>query len=94
MKKNTDKYRQPVTHGIRSSKTPLNSSGSAKKLVAWLRLVYRSPSLIDEFYEPWSYAAQTGFDDACKTLEALHSVPFHLPDDLSIRTLRNMFDAF
>ena len=35
-----------------------------------------------------------GFDDIWKILEPLSSVDFQLPEDLSIRSLRNIFDAF
>jgi hypothetical protein len=36
----------------------------------------------------------TGFDDLWKILEQLQTVNFELPEDLSIRSLRNIFDAF
>ena len=33
---------------------------SAKKIVPWLRIIIRSPALLDEFYEPWAYVVQPG----------------------------------
>nr|CAG4636907.1 EOG090X03YR [Ceriodaphnia reticulata] len=72
----------------------LSSALNAKKIVPWLRIILRSPALLDEFYEPWSYVIQPEFDDIWKVLEPLQSVDFQLPEDLSIRSLRNIFDAF
>nr|CAG4637708.1 EOG090X03YR [Chydorus sphaericus] len=72
----------------------LSSALNAKKIVPWLRIILRSPSLLDEFYEPWAFAVQPGFDDIWRVLEPLQSVNFQLPEDLSIRSLRNISDAF
>nr|CAG4641593.1 EOG090X03YR [Eurycercus lamellatus] len=72
----------------------LSSALNAKKIVPWLRIILRSPTLLDEFYEPWAYVVQPGFDDIWKLLEPLQAVDFRLPEDLSIRSLRNIFDAF
>ena len=33
---------------------------SSKKMVPWLRIILRSPSVVEEFYEPWAYVVQPG----------------------------------
>ncbi|XP_064599758.1 RUN domain-containing protein 1-like [Liolophura sinensis] len=65
-----------------------------KKLVTWLRLLYRTQSIIDFYYQDWSYAARTGFEDALKTLDKLNAVTFKLPVDLAVRQFSNIKDAF
>ncbi|CAD5119154.1 DgyrCDS7792 [Dimorphilus gyrociliatus] len=63
-------------------------------LVKWLRLVLKSHSLIEYYYQPWSYVVKTGFDDALRSLESLTSVEFRLPVDLAVRPFKNIKDAF
>nr|CAG4640760.1 EOG090X03YR [Eulimnadia texana] len=65
-----------------------------KKLGPWLRIIFRSPGLIKENYEPWSHAAKTGFDDALKFLDKLQNIPFRLAEDVAVRSLRNISEAF
>ncbi|KAI9560818.1 hypothetical protein GHT06_011770 [Daphnia sinensis] len=72
----------------------LSSALNARKIVPWLRIILRSPALLDEFYEPWAHVVQPEFDEIWRILEPLQSVEFQLPEDLSIRSLRNIFDAF
>nr|CAG4650872.1 EOG090X03YR [Simocephalus serrulatus] len=72
----------------------LSSALNAKKIVQWLRIILRNSALLDEFYEPWAHVVQPEFDEIWKILEPLQSVEFQLPEDLSIRSLRNIFDAF
>ncbi|KAL3842229.1 hypothetical protein ACJMK2_020268 [Sinanodonta woodiana] len=91
---------------VKSSHAPLKRSEDAhlkafvslslneKKLSTWLKLIFRTQALIDNYYQDWSYAARTGFDDAIKALEKLSSVPFHLPVDLAVRPFSNIKDAF
>ena len=50
---------------------------SAKKIVPWLRIVLRSPSLLDEFYEPWAFIVQPGKYYCNTTIEKLITI-FHL----------------
>ena len=33
---------------------------SERKLVTWLRLLFRTQTLIDQYYQDWSYVARTG----------------------------------
>jgi len=82
--------RGPETH----FKAFVSSALNSKKMVPWLRIILRSPSVVEEFYEPWAYVLQPDFDDIWKILEPLSTVEFQLPEDLSIRSLRNIFDAF
>ncbi|KAH9495176.1 RUN domain-containing protein 1 [Bulinus truncatus] len=89
-----------------NSHTPLKRSEDAhlkaficlalneRKLVTWLRLLFRTQTLIDMYYQDWSYAARTGFEDALRSLERLLVINFNLPVDLSVRTFSNIKDAF
>lgn len=89
-----------------NSHTPLKRSEDAhfkaficmalneRKLVTWLRLLFRTQSLIDTYYQDWSYVARTGFEDALRSLERLLVINFNLPVDLSVRTFSNIKDAF
>ncbi|XP_067654664.1 RUN domain-containing protein 1-like isoform X1 [Haliotis asinina] len=65
-----------------------------KKLATWLRLLFRTQTLIDLYYQDWSYIARTGFDDTLKSLERLNAVNFRLPVDLAVRNFSNIRDAF
>ncbi|KAK3887209.1 hypothetical protein Pcinc_008687 [Petrolisthes cinctipes] len=91
---------------IISSHTPLKRSYDAhfkafvstalnqKKLITWLRLIFRTQSLTENFYQPWSYVAQTGFEDAFRSLDRLTCHNFNLPVDLAVRPFHNIRDAF
>ncbi|KAK2174216.1 hypothetical protein NP493_817g01013 [Ridgeia piscesae] len=65
-----------------------------KKLVPWLRLILRTATLIEFYYQPWSYVIKTGFDDTLITLDSLSRQDFNLPVDLAIRPFQNIKDAF
>lgn len=67
---------------------------NAKLLVNWLQLVYKSKPLIEMYYEPWSYAMKTGFEDTFRSLEKLGHYHFNLPVDIAIHQLQNIKDAF
>jgi hypothetical protein len=67
---------------------------NCRKLVPWLRLVVRCQGLMEQYYQPWSYTAQTGFEDALRSLDKLSRVNFDLPVDLAIRQFQNIKDAF
>ncbi|XP_059142170.1 RUN domain-containing protein 1-like [Physella acuta] len=89
-----------------NSHTPLKRSEDAhlkafismalneRKLVTWLRLLFRTQTLIDMYYQDWSYVARTGFEDALRSLERLLVINFNLPVDLAVRTFSNIKDAF
>ncbi|KAL5007222.1 hypothetical protein ScPMuIL_016028 [Solemya velum] len=91
---------------VSSSHTPLKRSEDShfkafvstalneKKLTVWLKLIFRSQSLIDNYYQDWSYVARTGFDDALKSLDKLSKINFNLPEDLAVRPFSNIRDAF
>ncbi|XP_023215929.1 RUN domain-containing protein 1-like [Centruroides sculpturatus] len=38
----------------------ISAALNEKKLVSWLRLIFRTKVLIDRFYQPWSYVSRTG----------------------------------
>lgn len=92
--------------GIISTHTPLKRSHDShfkaficaalneKKLVTWLRLILRVRSLLEHYYQPWSYVAKTGFEDSYRSLDKLSSVNFDLPVDLAVRQFQNIRDAF
>ncbi|ESO97682.1 hypothetical protein LOTGIDRAFT_104100, partial [Lottia gigantea] len=65
-----------------------------RKLVTWLRLLFRTQTLIDLYYQDWSYVARTGFDDALKALDRLNTVQFKLPVDMAVRPFSKIRDAF
>jgi aminoglycoside N3'-acetyltransferase len=65
-----------------------------KKLVSWLHLLLRSASMIEHYYQPWSYVIKTGADDTLHTLDRLTKLHFTLPVDLAIRPFNNINDAF
>ncbi|GFR75274.1 RUN domain-containing protein 1, partial [Elysia marginata] len=65
-----------------------------RKLVTWMRLIFRTQTLIDTYYQDWSYVARTGFEDALRSLERLLVINFNLPVDLAVRPFSNIKDAF
>ncbi|XP_054161353.1 RUN domain-containing protein 1-like [Oppia nitens] len=64
------------------------------KLCQWLRLIVKSRTIVENFYDNWSYIVSTGFDDTLRALDKLSEVRFHLPTDLAIRQLQNIHDVF
>lgn len=93
-------------HVIICSHTPLKRSYDShfkafvcaalneKKLVSWLRLVFKCKSLVEHYYMPWSYVRRTGFEDSLHSLDRLVQYEFDLPVDLAVRQLQNIKDAF
>ncbi|XP_060859301.1 LOW QUALITY PROTEIN: RUN domain-containing protein 1 [Metopolophium dirhodum] len=67
---------------------------NSKMFVSWLKFIFKCQPLVELYYQPWSYVAQTGFDDALRSLEKLNQYNFDLPADLAIRQLQNIKDAF
>lgn len=67
---------------------------NCNKLVTWLKLVFQCRQLIHMYYFPWSYAIQTGFQDALHCLDALTSIHFDLPVDLAVRQFQSIKDVF
>lgn len=67
---------------------------NSKKLVPWLRLIFRCETLLEVHYQSWSYVAKTGFEDCFHSLERLSEFKFELPVDLAVRQFQNIRDAF
>lgn len=67
---------------------------SCKKLVIWLRLIFRCQPLMEMYYEPWSYVAKTGFEDSLQSLDKLTHIKFDLPVDIAVHQFQNIKDAF
>ncbi len=67
---------------------------NAKMLLNWLQSIYRCRPLIEMYYESWSYAVRTGFEDTFKSIEKLNHYHFNLPVDIAIHQLQNIKDAF
>ncbi|XP_053213827.1 RUN domain-containing protein 1-like [Panonychus citri] len=65
-----------------------------RKLVVWLKLILKNRTLLDNYYEEWSYTAATGWEDAFTSLQKLNEINFKLPTDWAIRQLQNINDAF
>ncbi|XP_043196513.1 RUN domain-containing protein 1-like isoform X4 [Amphibalanus amphitrite] len=67
---------------------------NARKLSSWLRLILTTQAITEEYYQPWSYVVSTGFDDGLQCLARLEKLRFALPEDLAVRQLKNIRDAF
>ncbi|KAK6620145.1 hypothetical protein RUM44_006545 [Polyplax serrata] len=67
---------------------------NAKKLVVWLRLIFRCQPLIETYYKPWGYVAKTGFEDSLQSLDKLTHLKFDLPVDIAVHQFQNIKDAF
>lgn len=65
-----------------------------KRLIHWCRLIAKSSSLVEEHYQSWSFVLKTGMDEALEHLERLNEYNFHIPEDLAIRHLTKINDAF
>ncbi|XP_078366538.1 RUN domain-containing protein 1-like [Oculina patagonica] len=65
-----------------------------KRLTHWCRLIAKSSSLVEEHYQSWSYVIKTGMDEALEHLERLNEYNYHIPEDLAIRHLTKINDAF
>ncbi|XP_054707861.1 RUN domain-containing protein 1-like [Uloborus diversus] len=93
-------------HNIISTHTPLKRSADShfkaficaalneKRLVTWLKLIYKTRVLLERYYQPWSYAYKTGFEDVLKSLDRISHLDFDLPVDLAVRQLQSIKDAF
>ncbi|XP_041466703.1 RUN domain-containing protein 1-like [Lytechinus variegatus] len=65
-----------------------------QKLASWCRLVCRTHTLMDSFYQSWSYMLRSGFDGGIQILDKLSDIKFCLPVDLAIKQFQNIKDAF
>ncbi|XP_033753271.1 RUN domain-containing protein 1-like isoform X2 [Pecten maximus] len=65
-----------------------------RKLSTWLKLLFRTQTLVDHYYQDWSYVARTSFDDSLKSMDRLSKFNFQLPVDLAVRPFSNIKDAF
>lgn len=69
-------------------------SFSSRNLVPWLRQIFRTAAIIDEFYQPWSYLVQTNLEDILCAMNKLKTYDFDLPVDLAVKQFSNIKDAF
>lgn len=58
---------------------------NARRLVAWLNLIFHCGRVIETFYYPWSYVATTRYQDSLRSLDVLTPHKFDLPVDLDVR---------
>eukprot|EP00057_Strongylocentrotus_purpuratus_P014320 XP_011668794.1 PREDICTED: RUN domain-containing protein 1 [Strongylocentrotus purpuratus] len=65
-----------------------------QKLASWCRLVCRTHTLMDSFYQSSSYMLRSGFDGGIQILDKLSDIKFCLPVDLAIKQFQNIRDAF
>ncbi|XP_066944735.1 RUN domain-containing protein 1-like isoform X2 [Macrobrachium rosenbergii] len=65
-----------------------------KKLITWLRHIFRTQVLTENYYQSWSYVSKTGFEDAFRSLEKLNKYNLDLPVDLAVQPFQNIKDAF
>ena len=70
------------------------NSSCPQKLTSWIRLVMRTPTIVDRHYAVWSFMTKTSGEDLFKNLEKLKSVDFRLPVDMAVRSFKNINDAF
>lgn len=95
-----------IIGSIISSHTPFKRSNDShfkafvcaalncNKLVTWLKLIYQCRQLTSKYYYPWSYTAQTGFQDTMQCLDVLTPLKFDLPVDLAVRQFQSIKDVF
>lgn len=72
----------------------LDPSFSSKNLCKWIKLICQQTSLVNVYYEAWSYMMQTGFRDSFRTIEKLSGFAFHLPVDQAVRQFESINDVF
>ncbi|XP_068212199.1 RUN domain-containing protein 1-like [Palaemon carinicauda] len=70
------------------------SALNQKKLITWLRLIFRTQVLTENYYQSWSYVGKTGFEDSFRSLERLNKYNLDLPVDLAVQPFQNIKDAF
>lgn len=70
-------------------------SPSERRLVTWLKLIFKCKPIVNRFYEPWSFVNSTAFDEGLKSLDRLTNADLpQLPTDIAIRQLQNINEAF
>jgi hypothetical protein len=67
---------------------------SEKKLVVYIKQLLKTPILIENNYQNWSYIKTTGFDDALKALDQLKILNPILPVDKSTTRRKQTKDLF
>ncbi|VDK46345.1 unnamed protein product [Anisakis simplex] len=67
---------------------------NAKKLPAWIRIIFRTRAIVESCFHSWAYIARTGCEDCYELFESLHKYHFELPVDLAVRPFHQMKDAF
>ncbi|XP_059091425.1 RUN domain-containing protein 1-like isoform X2 [Tigriopus californicus] len=65
-----------------------------RKLIPWFKLLFRNQSILETYYQNWSYVAKTGFDDALRLIERLSIYVFDIPVDVAVRHFKDMSEAF
>ena len=65
-----------------------------RKLTTWLRSILRNQTILESCYEPWSYVAKTGFEEALKSLDRLSSYSFNLPVNLAVKQFQDSKESF
>lgn len=63
-------------------------------LCKWLKLICQQTTLINAYYESWSYMMQTGFRESFRTLDKLSAYQFQLPVDQAVRQFESINDVF
>ena len=70
------------------------SAMNQRKLTTWLRQILRNQTILESCYEPWSFAAKTGFEEALKSLERLSIYSFNLPVNLAVKQFQDSKESF
>lgn len=63
-------------------------------LCKWMKLICQQTTLINAYYESWSYMIQTGFRESFRTLDKLSAFQFELPVDQAVRQFESINDVF
>jgi hypothetical protein len=67
---------------------------SKRKLIPWLKVILRNQTILETFYNNWSYVVKSGFDDAFRAIERLSMYVFDLPVDVAVKQFKDMNEAF
>ncbi|XP_071500597.1 RUN domain-containing protein 1-like [Diadema antillarum] len=86
---------QPLRRSMESQfKAFVCQALNEQKLASWCRLVCRTHTLIDSYYQSWSYMLRSGFDGGIQILDKLSDIKFNLDVDLAVKQFQNIQDAF
>lgn len=69
-------------------------SFSKRKLIPWLKLILKNQTILERYYQPWSYVSKTGFDDGLRAIDRLSMYVFDIPVNVAVKQFQDMNEAF